>query len=268
MPEGSAYPYWKPVATTYCNDSQCPGLEVLEVEKGKTYRLRLGNIADLAFMNIAVQGHNLTVVEADGRLAEPMTVQSLDLNAGQRYSVLFTANQEVGAYWINVITRHRTGVVAGQAILKYQGATGEKPNVTVDVVMATQPKRDDVNFTFAQQNALRGKTSAPENDKVKRRIVMLVTQEQFDLSGGSTSHDPKSRPEDNCNYTGTYGRYAVNRMSYQWENTPVLHMVYYGVRPETLTEDRGYYKIKGGDVIDIVVQNYPTCFQVRDRFAY
>ena len=240
---------------------------MLEVEKGKTYRLRLGNIAELSFMNIAVQGHNLTVVEADGQLAEPMAVQSLDINSGQRYSVLFTANQEVGVYWINVMTRHRSGVVTGQAILKYQGTTGEKPNVTVDVVRATQPTWDDVNASFAQQDALRGKTSAPENDKVIRRIVMLGTQERFDWSGGSTSNDPNSRPEDNCNATGRQLRWAVNRTTYKWENTPVLHMVYYGVRPETLTEDRGYYKIKSGDVIDIVIQNYPACNQVRNRFV-
>ena len=39
-------------------------------------------------------------------------------------------------------------------------------------------------------------------------------------------------------------------------------MVYYDIRPETFTEQRGYFKIKSGDVIDIVIQDYPACNQV------
>ena len=213
-------------------------------------------------MNVAVENHNLTVVEADGQPVQPLNVTSLDINSGQRYSVLFTADQPVGAYWISVTTRHRAGVVSGQAILKYKAASQDKPDTEVAVVQFTQPTWDDNNASYAQQSELRGKSSAPENGDVTRRIVMLGTQERFEWTAGSQRNDPGSPPEDSCNSTGRHLRWAVNRVSYKWENTPVVHMVYYDVRPDTLTEDRGYYKISSGDVIDIVVQNYPACNKV------
>ena len=265
--EGTPYPYWKPGRTVYCHMSKCPGLEVIEVEKGKTYRLRLGNIAELSFMNIAIENHSLTVVEADGQPVEPMNITSLDINSGQRYSALFTADQAVDTYWISVMTRHRKGVVTGQAILKYKGANKDKPDTAVDVVKATQPAWDNSNASYAQQSKFRGKDSAPPNDKVTRRIVMLGTQERFEWRAGVQYHDPAIPPEDYCYSTGRNMRWAVNRVSYKWENTPVVHMVYYDVRPDTMTEKRGYYTIESGDVIDIVVQNYPACNKVchRDR---
>ena len=96
--------------------------------------------------------------------------------------------------------------------------------------------------------------------KVTRRIVMVGTEEIFER--GESFHDPAiGRPENRCNDTGQL-LWATNGATYHWETTPVAHMVYYDIRPETFTEQRGYFKIKSGDVIDIVIQNYPACHQV------
>ena len=264
VPVGNAYPYYKPGSTTYCTEGQCPPFETIEVSPNKKYRLRLGNTAELSFMNIVIQGHNMTVVEADGHPMEPMVVTSLDINSGQRYSVLITTDKPVGLYWINVKTRHRDGVVNGQAILKYTGTNGSTPYYPAINVSDSQPSWDDSTFSFEQQNSLRGKTSAPDDSKVTRRIVMVGTQERFDLRHDIAYNDPREgRPENNCNPSGKYLRWAINGASYMWEDTPVLHMTYYGIRTNTFTEDRGYYKISNGDIIDIVIQNYPACNQVR-----
>ena len=97
--------------------------------------------------------------------------------------------------------------------------------------------------------------------KVTRRIVMVGTQERF--AKGESYNDPATgRPENSCNATGRQLLWATNGVTYQWETTPVAHMVYYDIRPETFTEQRGYFKIKSGDVIDIVIQDYPACNQV------
>ena len=45
-----------------------------------------------------IDGHNMTVIEADGVETESVTVDSLVIYAGQRYSVVVTANQTVGNY--------------------------------------------------------------------------------------------------------------------------------------------------------------------------
>jgi FtsP/CotA-like multicopper oxidase with cupredoxin domain len=39
----------------------------LVVEPGKTYLLRVISATSLSFLDMAIQGHNLTIVEADGR---------------------------------------------------------------------------------------------------------------------------------------------------------------------------------------------------------
>ena len=166
VPVGTAFPYYKPGSTVYCDNNQCPELEIVEVEKGKTYRLRLGNIADLSFMNIEIENHTMTVVEADGHPITPKTVQSLDINSGQRYSVLITTDQPVGSYWVSVMTRHRSGVVTGQAILRYKGSNGSEPSTHVSDVMASQPAWDNSSFSFNQQNSFKGTTSAPGHEKV------------------------------------------------------------------------------------------------------
>lgn len=263
VPMNANYPYFKPGSTIYCSDSQCPGLEVINVPVGKTIRLRLGNIAELSFLNIAIQGHNMTIVEADGQHVAPIEVQSLDINSGQRYSVLINTTMPVDSYWISIRTRHRRRIVTGQAILKYTGASSNIPAIDYQTVFASQPKWGDIGFTFKQQSSIKGLTDAPANDKITKRIVLLGTQERFSWKTGEAYHDHNlKRPEQYCNATDRHLRWAMNGASYKFENTPVAHMIHYGIRKDSLTEKRGYYKINHGNVVDVVIQNYPACDQV------
>eukprot|EP00794_Sanderia_malayensis_P006294 gene6294-7016_t len=268
VPKGTKYPYYKTSSSAYCADSQCPGYETIVVEKNKVNLIRIGNIAELSFMNIAIQGHNMTVVEADGVKIKPFVVSSLDINSGQRYAVLITADQPASSYWINVNTRHRSGVVTGQALLNYSTSSASQPQGDVETVMAFQPKWDDNAFTFAQQKSIKGLTVAPA--KATRRIVMVGTQERFQWEQGVGHHDHnRSKPEQNCNAAGGRNlRWAVNGVSYRWERTPVAHMLYYRIRTSMFTENRGYYHINQGDVIDIIIQNYPACNQVCEQHPW
>ena len=82
----------------------------------------------------SIDGHNLTIIEADGQLTEQHTVQQLRIFAGQRYSFILHANQDPGNYWI----RARPNIGWGQlpsfdegginsAILRYAGADAVNP---------------------------------------------------------------------------------------------------------------------------------------------
>jgi L-ascorbate oxidase len=42
------------------------GFEVVPVERGKTYLLRVISTTSLSYLDLAIEGHTLTVVEADG----------------------------------------------------------------------------------------------------------------------------------------------------------------------------------------------------------
>ena len=57
-----------------------------------SYRLRLINAGSHASIWFSVDGHALTVIEADGTPIEPQVVSSLQIHVAQRYSVLLTTN--------------------------------------------------------------------------------------------------------------------------------------------------------------------------------
>jgi hypothetical protein len=105
-------------------------LAVISVEYGKRYRFRLVGIScDPNFM-FSIDGHNLTVIEADGELTEPLLVDSIQVFAGQRYSVIMNATQPVGHYWIRALPNTPNATFSGglnSAILRYSGAPSEDP---------------------------------------------------------------------------------------------------------------------------------------------
>jgi iron transport multicopper oxidase len=81
----------------------------------------------------SIDGHNLTVIEADGQLTEPLIVDSLQVFPGQRYSVILNATQPVGNYWIRALPSTAGATFAGglnSAILRYSGAPSQDPATT------------------------------------------------------------------------------------------------------------------------------------------
>ncbi|KAE9449942.1 hypothetical protein C3L33_18157, partial [Rhododendron williamsianum] len=54
-------------------NSECSP-HVITVIPGKTYRLRIGSLTSLAALSFEIEGHNMTVVEADGHNVEPFVV--------------------------------------------------------------------------------------------------------------------------------------------------------------------------------------------------
>ncbi|KAG2739643.1 multicopper oxidase, partial [Suillus brevipes Sb2] len=70
-------------------------LAVVNVEYGKRYRLRLIAMSCDPSFSFSINNHNLTIIEANGELTQPLLVDSLQILAGQRYSVVLVANQPV-----------------------------------------------------------------------------------------------------------------------------------------------------------------------------
>lgn len=86
-------------ASNYCGDLGTAYFN-LTLESGKTYRLRLVNTGSFVNTIFSVDGHALTVVEADGVAIQPFNASSVELAVGQRYSALITLDQPPSAYWI------------------------------------------------------------------------------------------------------------------------------------------------------------------------
>ncbi|CAK5283001.1 unnamed protein product [Mycena citricolor] len=111
-------------------------LAVINVTQGLRYRFRLVNIACDSNYVFQIDGHtNLTIIEADGILHEPLSVDSIQIWAAQRYSFILTADQAIDNYWIRADpSTGPTGFTGGinSAILRYQGANDSEPTTSQD----------------------------------------------------------------------------------------------------------------------------------------
>ena len=61
-------------------------LAVVNVTQGSRYRFRLVSLSCDPNFTFYIQGHNFTVIEVDSVNVEPVTVDSIQIFAGQRYS--------------------------------------------------------------------------------------------------------------------------------------------------------------------------------------
>ncbi|KIK39571.1 multicopper oxidase [Suillus luteus UH-Slu-Lm8-n1] len=105
-------------------------LAVINVEQGKRYRMRLVAMSCDPNFQFSIDGHNLTVIEADGQLTEPLVVDELQILAGQRYSVVLVADKPVDNYWMRSLPSLAGASFVGgtnSAILRYKGASQADP---------------------------------------------------------------------------------------------------------------------------------------------
>ncbi|KAF8141342.1 laccase [Boletus edulis] len=108
-------------------------LSVVNVEKGKRYRFRIIGASCDAWHNFTIDGHRMTIIEADGVEVVPYEVDWLQILAGQRYSVVVAANQPIDNYWMRALPNHGNQTfIDGQnsAILRYAGALTRDPTTS------------------------------------------------------------------------------------------------------------------------------------------
>jgi len=105
--------------------------EVLAVTKYVLHCYLCSAAAPLLF---SIDNHQLQVIEADGTELNPIMVDSLPINAGQRYSVIVTSNQNLQNYWmraeIGTACMPKTPTNLDPVILgevRYQGAGAATP---------------------------------------------------------------------------------------------------------------------------------------------
>jgi iron transport multicopper oxidase len=112
-------------------------LSVVDVKPGKRYRFRLVSMSCDSYFTFSVDGHNMTVIEADGINTKPVVADSIRIYAGQRYSVVVHANMKHGSFWIRA--EQHTGPDGGpggfdgainSAILRYDGSPKMDPTTS------------------------------------------------------------------------------------------------------------------------------------------
>ncbi|KAB5593772.1 Laccase [Ceratobasidium theobromae] len=108
---------------------------VINVTKGKRYRFRVVNNNAIGYYTFQIDGHPLTIIEADGIAHRPVVVNSLDIHPGERYSIILNANQTVKNYWIRAPLNAQGSSSTldpelVKAVLRYQGAPESDPTTS------------------------------------------------------------------------------------------------------------------------------------------
>ncbi|KAF9023069.1 hypothetical protein BDZ89DRAFT_1041843 [Hymenopellis radicata] len=115
-------------------------LAVINVSAGKRYRFRIISISCDPNFIFSIDGHNLTLIETDGENITPITVNAVDIFAGQRYSAVLEATQPVG------------NLLAALHALEAPGAPGQPFPGGADVVLNMEVGFDPVTQLFSINN--------------------------------------------------------------------------------------------------------------------
>ncbi|KAJ7474865.1 laccase 1 [Mycena latifolia] len=108
-------------------------LAVISVQQGLRYRFRVVSMSCDPAWIFSIDGHNMTVIEVDGVNHQPVTVDNIQIYAGQRYSFILNASQNVSNYWVRAnpqLDGSSTGFDGGinSAILRYVNAPASDPS--------------------------------------------------------------------------------------------------------------------------------------------
>lgn len=150
------------------SDGPAVPLAVVNVISGRRYRLRLVSIScDPSFI-FSIDSHTLTVIEVEGTNVQPLVVDSLEIFAGQRYSVVLTADQLIRNYWIRALPKSALlpnpnyDNLNNLAILRYLGALPINPitdptvNIPVSELPLVETDLHPLEATTVPGNATRG----------------------------------------------------------------------------------------------------------------
>ncbi|KAL4592494.1 hypothetical protein LXL04_005492 [Taraxacum kok-saghyz] len=126
--------------------------ETINVEPGKTYRIRVSNVGISTSLNFRIQNHNLLLAETEGSYTVQQNYTSLDIHVGQTYSFLITMDQNASsdyyivasARFVNQSTWQR---VTGVGILHYSNSKGKASGPLPD------PPQDQYDNTFSMNQA-------------------------------------------------------------------------------------------------------------------
>ncbi|XP_072743934.1 uncharacterized protein [Anoplolepis gracilipes] len=136
-------------------------LEVIDVEPGKRYRIRIINaFCTVCPGMITIQNHNLNVIATDGIDIKPRRVDSITSFAGERYDIVLHADKPIASYWIQVrgIGECASHGIQQLAILRYKGAPS-KP-------LLQSPGYYEGLSPGVILNPLNANCNVPSNDKI------------------------------------------------------------------------------------------------------
>ncbi|XP_065875924.1 monocopper oxidase-like protein SKU5 [Euphorbia lathyris] len=134
--------------------------QIINVEPGKTYRLRVHNVGISTSLNFRIQNHALLLVETEGSYTVQQKYENMDIHVGQSYSFLVTMDQNATSdYYIVASPRYTNSSgwskAVGVAILHYTNSQGPASGP-----LPSPPNEYDTYFSMNQARSIRWNVSA------------------------------------------------------------------------------------------------------------
>ncbi|KAL1369626.1 hypothetical protein HN51_000023 [Arachis hypogaea] len=185
----------------------------LNGDQGKTYMFRISNMGLSTSINFRIQGHSLKLVEIEGSHTIQNMYDSLDVHAGQSFSVLVTLNQSPKDYYIVASTRFSRKVLTATALLHYSNshspASGPLPS----------PPAYHYHWSVRQARSFRWNltaNAARPNPQGSYHYGKITPTKTIVLANSAAIINGKKR-------------YAVNKVSYVNPDTPLKLADYFNI---------------------------------------
>lgn len=157
----------------------------INVEPGKTYRLRVHNVGISTTLNFRIQNHNLLLVETEGSYTVQQAYANMDIHVGQSYSFLVTMDQNASSdYYIVASSRFLNSSslagTTGVAILQYSNSQGPASGPLPD-----PPNELDTFFSMNQARSIRTRNGVNQCSFLSSDgmfLPVLLVQTHRDLS--------------------------------------------------------------------------------------
>uniref|UniRef100_A0A7C9E9Z5 Ferroxidase n=1 Tax=Opuntia streptacantha TaxID=393608 RepID=A0A7C9E9Z5_OPUST len=132
----------------------------VNVEPGKTYRIRVSNVGISASLNFRIQNHNLILVETEGSYTIQQNYTDMDIHVGQSYSFLVTMDQDARSdYYIvaspRFVNSSAWSKAIGVAVLHYSNSQGPASGPLPD-----PPNELDPTYSMTQARSIRRNLTA------------------------------------------------------------------------------------------------------------
>ncbi|KAK1361690.1 L-ascorbate oxidase [Heracleum sosnowskyi] len=234
---------------------------VITFVPGKTYRLRIGSLTALSALSFEIEGHNMTVVEADGHYVDPFVVKNLFIYSGETYSVIVKADQDPSRnYWaVSKIVSRSGNTTNGLAIINYY------PNHPKRSPPTRPPAGPEWNDTKSRQDQSLSIKSHPNfihsppqtSDRV---IVLLNTQNEI--------NGRRRWSVNNVSFNLPHTPYLIalkERLGHSFDQTPppdgyntTTYDIFKAQDNTNATSSNSIYRLKFNSVVDLILQNAQT----------
>ncbi|CAH0473565.1 unnamed protein product [Peronospora belbahrii] len=227
-------------AAAHHNFTDCTAVQPLSkfcFQTGNKYLLRLINMAALSPIVFSIDGHAFRVVAADGDHLQPSNlINSIRLNAGQRYDIIVEASLNSGSFWMRANGLHGLPWTRGTAETAGEGYTYEGLAIV----------------TYGFEN---------ENEPTSTKAINPVTVEEFDfmpLIPVALPESPSDRAVLQFKMQDGLGHFSIDGnmfLHFVIPEEPPLFTIAGGQKTEQLAANANARKINFGEHVEVVLVN-------------